>query len=53
MIPILRRRFNSAFTAERYEALLHDVDTAHYWAPDFRIAETPRGAYNKWNLDQT
>src|SRR5580658_7399704 len=41
MIPILRRRFNSAFTAERYAALLQDVGTAHYWAPDFRIAETP------------
>ncbi len=41
MIPILRQRYNSAFTAERYAALLHDVGTTHYWAPDFRVAETP------------
>jgi hypothetical protein len=41
MIPALRKRYNAAFTEQRYAALLLDVTTAHRWGPDFRIAETP------------
>ncbi|WP_438480557.1 hypothetical protein [Oleiharenicola lentus] len=41
MIPELRRRYNNAFTAERYEALVKELNTAVYWPVDFRVAESP------------
>jgi hypothetical protein len=41
MVPELRRAFNAGFTAERYAALLHDLDAETGFHVDFRICETP------------
>ena len=41
MEPALRETFNADFTAEKYAALLHCVNTAVKWPADFRISETP------------
>src|SRR5262249_4249675 len=41
MVPELRQAFNASFTAERYEALQHDLDAAAGFHIDFRICETP------------
>ncbi len=37
----LRARFNAAFTAENYTALLRCVNETEKWPADFRISETP------------
>ena len=36
-----RTRFNSEFSKEKYEALVHCVQSSERWPADFRIAETP------------
>lgn len=41
MQPDARKRFNSSFTNERYQALLDDVYHRYNHKPNFRIAETP------------
>jgi hypothetical protein len=41
MIPELRKRYNAAFTEERYAAFLGELEKAHRWGPDFRVSETP------------
>ncbi len=41
MIPILRQRYNAAFTEQTYAAFLAELNTAVYWPADFRVAESP------------
>src|SRR5664279_583305 len=41
MIPAIRKAYNEAFTREKYEAFLKDLDAAHPGQVDFRVAETP------------
>src|SRR5580704_12451755 len=41
MVPALRKAFNAAFTRQRYEAFLQDLNGPHPGAIEFRIAETP------------
>ena len=41
MDPLLRARFNSDFTLEKYAALLRCVNETEKWPADFRISETP------------
>ncbi len=41
MIDSARRRFNAAFTPEKYRAFLADIESDFNLAPTFRIAETP------------
>lgn len=41
MIPAIRKAFNKAFTKEKYEAFLKDLDAVHPGAIEFRVAETP------------
>ena len=41
MVPALRKSFNEAFTRQRYNDLLADLDTRYPGAIEFRIAETP------------
>ncbi len=41
MIPELRRRFNEAFTPERYASLLRNVEERCGTRVEFRVAETP------------
>jgi len=41
MIPSLRTSFNQAFTQEKYQAMLQDMDDQYPGAIEFRVAETP------------
>jgi hypothetical protein len=41
VIPELRKKFNSEFTQEKYEAFLNDINTTLKYPADFRISETP------------
>jgi hypothetical protein len=41
MIPALRQRYNAAFTGQRYQAFLAELNKAVYWPVDFRVAESP------------
>src|SRR5881394_3140794 len=41
MIPSIRQAYNKAFTKEKYEAFLKDLNSAHPGAMEFRVAETP------------
>lgn len=41
MVPALRKAFNAAFTRERYEQFLADLNSRYPGAIEFRIAETP------------
>jgi len=41
MIPELRKKFNSEFTQEKYEAFLNDLNTSLKYPVDFRVSETP------------
>jgi hypothetical protein len=41
MIPELRKKFNSEFTKEKYEAFLKDLNTSLKYPVDFRVSETP------------
>jgi hypothetical protein len=40
MVPAVRKRFNDAFTPEKYKAFLQELDKAHPGAIEFRVAET-------------
>ncbi|MEP7258143.1 MAG: hypothetical protein ABI687_07145, partial [Flavitalea sp.] len=41
MVPALRKAFNDAFTKEKYQAFLNDLNSFHPGAIEFRLAETP------------
>src|SRR5450432_167476 len=41
MVPGLRKKFNEAFTKEKYEQFLADLHSKHPGAIEFRVAETP------------
>ena len=41
MIPELRKKFNSEFTEEKYEAFLTDLNSSLKYPVDFRVSETP------------
>ncbi len=41
MIPALRQAFNTAFTRQRYEQVLADLNSRYPGAIEFRVAETP------------
>lgn len=41
MLPALRERFNSDFTATKYEEFLKELHSKHPDSIDFRLAETP------------
>lgn len=41
MEPTLRKEFNDAFTTEKYQAFLQDIESHHPGQLDFRVAETP------------
>ncbi len=41
MVPALRQAFNAAFTRQRYEQFLADLNSRYPGAIEFRIAETP------------
>ncbi len=41
MIPELRKKFNTEFTQEKYEAFLNDLNTSLKYPVDFRVSETP------------
>ena len=41
MVPALRESFNAAFTNEKYQAFLNEINAVHPDAIQFRLAETP------------
>ena len=41
MVPLIRKKFNAAFTKEVYTQFLEDLNSKHPGAIEFRIAETP------------
>jgi len=41
MIPELRKKFNSEFTLDKYNAFLIELNSTLQYPPDFRVAETP------------
>ncbi len=41
MVPELRKKYNQEFTAEKYNAFLHEFNNIHPGQLDFRVAETP------------
>ncbi|MBS1567481.1 MAG: hypothetical protein JST39_24065 [Bacteroidetes bacterium] len=41
MVPALRQAFNAAFSKEKYEAFLVDLNNGYPGAIEFRVAETP------------
>lgn len=41
MVPDLRQSYNSAFSQEKYQAFLEDLNGGYPGAIDFRISETP------------
>ena len=41
MIPSLRQRYNAAFTEQRYQAFIAELNKSMYWPVDFRVAESP------------
>jgi hypothetical protein len=41
MVPALRQAFNAAFTRQRYEQFLSDLNSPYPGAIEFRLAETP------------
>jgi hypothetical protein len=41
MVPALRKAFNDAFTRQRYDNFMADLDSKHPGAIEFRVAETP------------
>lgn len=41
MVPSLRKSYNNAFTPERYQQFLKDLDSGYPGAIEFRVAETP------------
>lgn len=40
MIPAIRKKFNYAFSKEKYEAFLTELNATHQGAIEFRVAET-------------
>jgi hypothetical protein len=40
MVPSLRKKFNDAFTQEKYKAFLDELHGVHPGAIEFRVAET-------------
>lgn len=41
MIETIRKKYNDAFTVEKYQAFLEDLHNVHPGAIEFRVAETP------------
>lgn len=41
MVPALRKKFNAAFTSEKYNAYLEEMHALHPGGIEFRLAETP------------
>jgi len=41
MIPELRKKYNSSFNVDNYEAFINDLKTFTYYPIDFRVSETP------------
>ena len=41
MIPELRKKFNSEFTPDKYNAFINDLNTFLKYPVDFRVSETP------------
>jgi hypothetical protein len=41
MVPALRKAFNEAFTRQRYDDFVTDLDSKYPGAIEFRVAETP------------
>ncbi|MDZ4808928.1 MAG: hypothetical protein SGI96_11770 [Bacteroidota bacterium] len=41
MIPPIRKAYNDAFTKEKYDAFLKELNAVHPGQLDFRVAETP------------
>lgn len=41
MVPELRKKYNTEFTKEKYEAFVNDVSNVYPGHLDFRLAETP------------
>jgi hypothetical protein len=41
MIPVIRQRYNAAFTEQRYQAFIAELNKSMYWPVDFRVAESP------------
>ena len=41
MVPEIRKKFNLAFTEEKYQDFLKDLNSKHPDAIEFRVAETP------------
>ncbi len=41
MISNIRQGYNNAFTAEKYQSFLKDIEQQHNHVPPFRIAESP------------
>jgi hypothetical protein len=41
MIPELRKKFNSEFSLQKYNAFLNELNSTFQYPTDFRIAETP------------
>src|SRR4030095_6052195 len=41
MIPEIRKKFNAAWSEEKYKALLNDLNSTFGFPIDFRVAETP------------
>lgn len=41
MIPAIRQAYNTAFTQEKYQAFLQELQQAHPGSIEFRVAETP------------
>ncbi|MBX3063113.1 MAG: hypothetical protein KF726_09060 [Anaerolineae bacterium] len=41
MIPDIRRRYNAAFSVERYQRFLHSVNSSLRYPADFKVSETP------------
>ena len=41
MVPSIRKAFNDAFTEEKYNEFLYELNLPHPGTIDYRIAETP------------
>ena len=41
MIPFIRQRYNQAFTQEKYQKFINDMNNSFNYDIEFRIAETP------------
>ena len=41
MIPFIRKRYNAAFTEEKYRMFINDMNNYFHYDIEFRISETP------------